>query len=259
MTVSGPPIVLLATDGLWTRCLYRALVGEFDVRRVILERPVSRAFLLWRRARRLGMGAALGQLTFLLSVPPALRVVSRKRQAEILSRHGLDARPIPEEVISRVDSANSSACATLLKGLETRVVVVCGTRILSRTLLESVGAAFVNLHAGITPRYRGVHGGYWALVEGEPQACGVTVHLVNPGIDTGGVLHQAPIEPTSRDCFVTYPVLQLAAGVPILKQAVRELLEKSARAGDGLPGPSRLRYHPTLGQYLRGWLRHGVR
>ena len=43
----------------------------------------------------------------------------------------------------------------------------------------------INMHAGITLRYRGVHGGYWALAEQHPEWVGTTVHLVDPGIDTG--------------------------------------------------------------------------
>ena len=53
-------------------------------------------------------------------------------------------------------------------------------------LLEAVPAVFLNTLAGITPSYRGVHGAYWALVQRQPDACGVTVHLVDAGIDTGG-------------------------------------------------------------------------
>ena len=42
------------------------------------------------------------------------------------------------------------------------------------------------MHAGITPQYRGVHGGYWAVVNNDPEHCGVTIHFVDKGIDTGG-------------------------------------------------------------------------
>ena len=66
--------------------------------------------------------------------------------------------------------------------------------------------------AGITPLYRGVHGAYWALAEGRRDLCGVTVHRVDAGIDTGEVLAQVLIDPTPQDNFVTYPWLQVAEG-----------------------------------------------
>jgi methionyl-tRNA formyltransferase len=117
------------------------------------------------------------------------------------------------------------------------------------------------MHAGITPRYRGVHGGYWALVEQHPEWVGTTVHLVDPGIDTGRILAQATFEVTGADSFATYPDLHLVHGLPLLGAQIDGLL-----AGDELdegltsiaPG-SGLYYHPTCWGYLwRRW-RHGVR
>ena len=61
--------------------------------------------------------------------------------------------------------------------------MVNGTRIISSRVLDSIGCPIINTHAGITPRYRGVHGGYWALAEGHPEEVGTTVHLVDKGIE----------------------------------------------------------------------------
>ena len=55
--------------------------------------------------------------------------------------------------------------------------MINGTRIISKATLGCVPAVFINTHVGITPTYRGVHGGYWSLVEGERARCGVI--LVN--------------------------------------------------------------------------------
>lgn len=91
----------------------------------------------------------------------------------------------------------------------------------------------------------------------KPVNAGVTVHLVDQGVDTGGVLYQAAIKPEFADCFSTHPTLHLAAGLPLLKRAVQD-----ARAGRlvvRIPGlSSELFYHPTLWQYLRAYVR-GVR
>ena len=137
----------------------------------------------------------------------------------------MDDSPFPGTI--RVESANSPGTIELLRELQPDVVVVAGTRILSKALLISVPATFINWHAGITPLYRGVHGGYWSLVEERADECGVTVHLVDAGIDTGGGLAQARIRPTLRDNFVTYPYLQLGAALPLLASAVRDAIGRS--------------------------------
>jgi methionyl-tRNA formyltransferase len=117
------------------------------------------------------------------------------------------------------------------------------------------------MHAGITPRYRGVHGGYWALAEHHPDWVGTTVHLVDPGIDTGSILGQVTFQVSRQDTIATYPDLQLAHGLPLLAaQTDRvmagldlEPLPTSVATGTGLY------YHPTLWGYLWRRLRYGVR
>ena len=56
---------------------------------------------------------------------------------------------------------------------------------LRRPLLEACGCPVVNYHSGINPAYRGINGGYFALANGEPEHFGVTLHLVDLGVDTG--------------------------------------------------------------------------
>jgi hypothetical protein len=54
----------------------------------------------------------------------------------------------------------------------------------------------VGLHPSLLPRYRGSHPLWWALRNGEHEA-GLTLYLLDDGIDTGAVMAQAavPIEP----------------------------------------------------------------
>jgi folate-dependent phosphoribosylglycinamide formyltransferase PurN len=236
--VSG--VVMLAVDSPGTWRVFRALDRAVGVDHVVIEREIGRGTLLKARARRLGPRTAAGQVA-------------------ILAAAGLDdATPAPAERVTRVPSANHPRAIEALRALEARVVVVGGTRIISREVLEAVPATFLNMHAGITPRYRGVHGGYWALACGDPDHCGVTVHVVDPGVDTGDVVAQALIEPTARDNFATYPLLQLVAGLPLFADAVRAALEgrlEQHPAG----GPSRQWYHPTVWGYLLTRRRRGVR
>ena len=107
--------------------------------------------------------------------------------------------------------------------------------------------------------YRGVHGGYWALWNDDPDNFGVTIHLVDSGVDTGHPLRRVRVRPTREDTFATYPLLQQAKAL----DAIREILSNLPRflAVEEQPAAiefSRQWFHPTIGQYLRGRLR-GVR
>jgi folate-dependent phosphoribosylglycinamide formyltransferase PurN len=252
-------VVLLGGDGPSTRIVYHALRREFSPLHVILEAGVPRGQLLRRRVKKLGPLTVAGQLLFMGAILPRLRRKGARRIEEILRRHGMDDAPI-DAPVHRVPSVNSEEARALLREIGPTVVVVNGTRIIGRKTLEAVPARFINMHAGITPLYRGVHGGYWALAEGRPELVGTTVHFVDEGIDTGTIIRQATFTVGPEDSFVTYPYLHTAAGLPILADAVRAALQGTLRAREGAAElPSRLRSHPTLWGYLHRRVSAGAR
>ena len=243
--------MLLCSDNPASRIIYNHLNRRFGTVSVIQEQPVSQVTLLRRRVKRLGLPRVAGQLLFRVLVVPWLTVRSRGRVAEIMRSSGLDDSPMPS--VRHVASMNDEAARDVLRSLHPSITVVCGTRILDRDTLAALNGPVVNFHAGITPLYRGVHGGYWALAEGRPELVGSTLHLIDPGIDTGEVVAQTTFEVTPADSFVTYPYLHVAAVLAPLEEVVAR-----ARAGEDVKGgplrpdlPSKLRTHPTLLQYAR--------
>ena len=244
-----PRIVMLCGDGPTSWFMYNALACDMDVLAVVVERKPSARGMIRHRLRRLGWPTVVGQLAF-IAFNRLLARIQRRRSNELIVRYGLQATSPPADITLRVDSVNTATVRRLLKKLEPDAVVVNGTRIVSRAVIECIRRPFINTHAGITPRYRGVHGGYWALVHDDAEHCGVTVHLVDPGVDTGGVLYQQRIHVEDSDGFNTYPLHQLAAGIPLMKQALHDVVDGNLATRDGV-APSRLWYHPTLGQYLR--------
>ena len=140
-----------------------------------------------------------------------------------------------------------------MAALAPRLIVLSGTRIVGANTLRAAGCPFVNLHAGLTPFGRGVHGGWWAVADDRPELCGSTVPLVDDGIDTGQVLAQVPFRLEPGDDFASLPYRHLEAGVPALLTIVEALLDGGPRPPVSVPPmPSCLRTHPTLGEYLRG-------
>ena len=163
---------------------------------------------------------------------------------------------------AHVSSVNDERTIALLQQVAPTLVVVHGTRIISRSVLDAISVPVLNIHAGVTPRYRGVHGGYWALREGCRELAGSTVHLVDPGIDTGGILAQATFTPGDADSIATYPFLHLACAMPLLLDQVDAVLAGTAPVTvPPLPGAERsqLRWHPTAWDYLVARWRDGVR
>lgn len=251
-------IVLLATDCVSTRLIYHALKDKWEVAGVILEERASRMALIRRRAIRLGLLSTVGQVLFQLMVAPILRATSKGVCARIMEEYGYEDGSIPERMIYQVESVNSVKCQDLLEALQPEIVVVNGTRIISSAIIGCVKARFLNIHVGITPKYRGSHGAYWALSNDDPENCGVTVHLVDRGIDTGGILYQARINFTTADNLATYPARQICAGIGLLTRAIADILAGKELIIASLQ-ESRLWHHPTLWGYIWRRLTKGVK
>lgn len=249
-------IVLLATPGLPTDILVNWLRDAgFPPAAILMEPAQSRRTLLRGRCRRLGLRAVLGQLAFMALIPPWLRCQSVARRAEILRQYGLRTDQLSDSTFTPIPSVNAPDSARLLRELAPDVVILNGTRIVNYETLAAAGCPVLNIHAGITPAYRGVHGGYWALWQGNPQDFGATLHLVDCGVDTGAVLAQTRPEPTPADNFTTYPLIQLASALPALTICLEQIsASQTLRTLTTPPDPNRQWYHPTLWQYLsRRW------
>jgi folate-dependent phosphoribosylglycinamide formyltransferase PurN len=252
-------IILLMDNSDLSRIIYHALTKEFTLDAVIRETKIERSSFIRKRLRKLGWRILLGQILFVKCVVPLLRRGARKRRSEILQQHGMNEDLLPIGQVTDVRSVNDIEVSALLKRLAPKVVVVNGTRILNEELLQSTDAFFLNIHVGITPLYRGVHGGYWALVSGDQEHCGVTIHKIDKGIDTGAIIEQTIIVPTKADNFSTYPLLQIAAAIPFLKQVIRDAIDGNLKTRPAPDGKSRLWTHPTISQYLKNRFAHSVR
>lgn len=249
-------VILLTADREFGRIAASYLAARFPPLKVIVETPISGLTLLKRRLRRIGPVQMSGQLAFML-FQRLQRRWSRRRAAQLMRDFGLQASWPSDCEIIRVPSVNSLQCRSVLRNLAPRAVMVVGTRLIDATTLKAVDAPFINYHAGITPKYRGAHGGYWAKAAGETENFGVTVHLIDTGIDTGAVIYQTRIKPSEQDNFSTYPYLQIAAALPLLERAARDVLADTLTT-QVVNLPSRVWTHPTIWYYLAAGLRRGA-
>lgn len=252
-------VMLLCSNGWSSHVVASHLRKDFDLSAIVVESSQSPLKLLKNRATKIGKVKAFGQLCFMLFVRLANFFISRDIN-DLKERLGVECESFPEFCqIEHVQTINSPATLTQISNIKPEVIVVNGTRIISKEILEQIDAPIINTHAGITPQYRGVHGGYWAIAQGDPANCGVTVHLVDSGIDTGGVLYQQRIAVDKRDGFLTYPVKQLAAALPLLTKAVRDAHQGELKVVERKGEPSNLWFHPTFIEYIQCWLRKGVK
>jgi methionyl-tRNA formyltransferase len=97
---------------------------------------------------------------------------------------------------------NAPTFAAELEKLEADLLVAVGyPMILKERLLASPSLLAVNFHASLLPDYRGKHPVFWALRNNEKWS-GISVHVMDPGIDTGDIIYQVKTR-VHRDDSVT--------------------------------------------------------
>ena len=152
-----------------------------------------------------------------------------------------------------VSSINDPSVIEELKAANPDLVVVLGTEIIRDPVLAAA-PRFVNLHAGITPLYRGSHGQFWAVMNDDLEQVGVTLHVVDRGIDTGPILGQARFDFNSdRDNFLTLAAKSSVHGAELLVEWI-ERHQGDFQNTLTIPPPagkSRLYYSPGLRDHRR--------
>lgn len=241
---------MLGGMGNSTNILANKLLENHSIELMIFETSPDKLGILKKRLKKLGLLTVINQLLFQTFGMKLLKLLASKRRSEIMTTTKFD-ESIPNTTIKYVDSVNSDETFHLLSSINPELVIVNGTRIIEDRILEIVDAKFINTHVGITPKYRGVHGAYWALVNNDLENCGVTLHYIDSGIDTGKVIAQSRIHVTPRDNFTTYPLLQLQEGIVLLERVINNFMHgKDLFLSDFNTPKEKLYLHPTLTQYI---------
>ncbi len=244
-------IVFLASDCESSRWVFNAINHQLKIESVIIEQPISKKILFKARIKKIGLTKVIGQTMFSLLVVPFLRLKAKQRKAEIITQYQLNNTIFKHALLHNIASINDEVCLQIIQQIQPDVIIVNGTRIISKKILTCTKAIFINMHVGITPQYRGSHGGYWALYNNDIKNFGTTIHIVDAGIDTGAVLKHAYIIPQVNDNFTTYPVLQVAIGISALKEVLPQVLKGDYSIKNNTEKGT-MYYQPTLWQYFLG-------
>ncbi|NLL32940.1 MAG: phosphoribosylglycinamide formyltransferase [Enterococcus cecorum] len=90
-------------------------------------------------------------------------------------------------------AAYEKALLQLLQEQEIDLIVLAGyMRIIGQTLLSHYSNRILNIHPSLLPSFPGLHGIKDAYEYGV-KVTGVTVHLVDDGVDTGPIIAQEPV------------------------------------------------------------------
>ena len=170
------------------------------------------------------------------------------------------------DLVREFPHINHPGVVALARELRPDLICVFGTSLIRGDLLKEGRLGIANLHGGLSPEYRGADCTFWALYNGEPEKVGCTLHWIDAGIDTGGLIaHISPeIHPDDDELTLFWRAVQRSAEV--YAEFVRRL-GQGEEFGQTQPHKGRLyqvkqrglRHERVLGRKLRDGLLRDLR
>ena len=101
------------------------------------------------------------------------------------------------------------------------IVVAAFGRILPKTILDLPPMKCLNVHGSLLPKYRGAAPIQWAVMNGE-QETGITIMLMDEGMDTGAILRQGAVRISPEETAGELADRLAGMGGPLLVQTLRD-------------------------------------
>ena len=178
---------------VWKRRLGKGLLDDGVELSVVYSRSSIREHAV-AGLRELGPAAVAQQLQTRIS---QFDGSSAKSDTETLASWARK-RGLPVRFFSRLQEP---ACLCAIRDLAPDILVLAGADIAPAAMLQDPRIAAINAHYGLLPRYRGMNVTEWSIYHDDP--IGVTIHVVDAGIDTGDLLLREEIGATPGDTLAT--------------------------------------------------------
>jgi len=101
------------------------------------------------------------------------------------------------------------------------IVVAAFGRILPQAILELPPHGCLNVHGSLLPKYRGAAPIQWAVMNGETET-GVTIMVMDAGLDTGAILEQAVLPISDEDTAGDVAARMAALGGELLVSTLKK-------------------------------------
>jgi methionyl-tRNA formyltransferase len=170
------------------------------------------------------------ELVGVIDVPPSKRTSTNPSRTDLASFVAVARqRQVP---VFEPASPNLPEFVKAISGLCPDLFLAVGyTNLLKEQVLLVPRLLAANFHASLLPAYRGKHPVFWALRHGERWA-GLTVHMMDLGLDTGDILYQVRVRTRQRDSVATLYERIIERSVKLVGRLIED-----AEAGKLQPRP----------------------
>lgn len=120
-----------------------------------------------------------------------------------------------------IQTDNVNDASDKIQSFEPDLGISFGTKKLALHTIQCFKDGIINVHRGISRKYRGLDSELWAIYHKDFDSIGVTIHKVDLQLDTGDIVHQSKLklEPYMRTHQLRYYMTKLTTNM------MKEILE----------------------------------
>ncbi|MBE3094977.1 MAG: hypothetical protein IMZ52_08080 [Actinobacteria bacterium] len=118
------------------------------------------------------------------------------------------------------NSINEKENIELIKQLNPKLIVVHSIDLIKDEIIKCFPKRIINLHAGLSPYYRGGGTNVFPFYNNELEYVGMTIHYIDIGIDSGDIIHQGRPTFEENDNTHTIGCKNVILGTELMKDVV---------------------------------------
>ena len=177
-------IAFLCSDDISNKLFIQTLKKfNFEISVFVENNDSNKKILIKRKLKKLNL---VEKLFFPLDI--LFLVIYKKNINKYLKKSlELTSDSLIEEKIFLTKDINSTEVYENINNFRPDVIIVRGTSIIRDPLINIKVKYFLNIHGGIVPNYRNVHGQFWAYYNKDYSNMGSSILHLTKGIDNGNV------------------------------------------------------------------------
>lgn len=121
---------------------------------------------------------------------------------------------------------NSNFVFDFLQLKDIDYIFVYGTGIIGKDIIEAYPKKIINMHLGLSPYYRGAGTNFWPIVNNELEFCGLTIHFLDEGIDTGDLISRGRAKATKDDTIHSFGNKIIKVGIKLICASIKKIEQK---------------------------------
>jgi methionyl-tRNA formyltransferase len=130
--------------------------------------------------------------------------------------------------VQYIEDINSDPTILKLNSDSYDAIVIVGSKIIKKHIVDRFRNKIINYHTGLLPEYRGPYSEFWAIYNNEPHMIGTTIHLIDERVDGGDILKRKPVSVFYRTPVPAH-IDNAIQGAGLLAEALNDYLYKNLK------------------------------